>query len=143
MKKALGGLMLLSMLGLVQCGGADAGPATEFSAEDTVGDTTKPFPIIKTEARTLDLSATALTGISIDAGYAGNGTTINTPSEFTIDQCRFTAAISQVDGSALSTRVSVNTETGEVICEKVVQEREEVPPETKDCVAAFTIICVK
>ncbi len=128
-------------VGLVQCGGADAGPATSFSDDSAAESGEDGFPAFK-NAEAISLSA-APTAMAVNAGYAGNGTTIDIPSDFEIDDCRFTAAIAQVDGSALSTRVSVNTETGEVVCEKVVQEREDIPPETKDCVAAFTIICVQ
>jgi hypothetical protein len=89
----------------------------------------------------------AITGsggnVAVDAGFAGNGTVIQVPAGFTAAQCKFTAAAATIDGNAISTQVSINHETGEVICEKVVQERTEIPPEVKDCAASYTIICVK
>ncbi len=80
--------------------------------------------------------------VAVDAGFAGNNTTIATPSGFTIDECKFTAAVAMVQGSAISTSVTVDSTTGDVTCEKVVQERSNVPAETQDCVASYTMICV-
>ena len=77
------------------------------------------------------------------AGFAGNGTAIAIPSSYAASQCKFTASAANIEGRAISTSVSINTSTGEVVCEKVVQEREEVAPETRDCVASYTMICIR
>jgi hypothetical protein len=81
--------------------------------------------------------------VAVDAGFAGDGSVIQIPSGFTAAQCKFTASAATVDGSAISTQVSINRETGEVICEKVVQPRVEIPPEVQGCTASYTIVCVK
>jgi hypothetical protein len=81
--------------------------------------------------------------VAVDAGYAGNGAVIAIPAGFTAAQCRFTAAPAVIDGRATSIQASINRDTGEVTCEKVVQERPEIPPEFQDCTASFTVICVK
>lgn len=81
--------------------------------------------------------------VAVDAGYAGNGTVIQIPAGFTASQCKFTAAPALIDGKASSIQASINRETGEVTCEKVVQERVEIPPEFQDCTASYTVICVK
>lgn len=143
MRKILGGLMLLgSVLGLVQCGGADAGPTSEDIHDSSSGSVVGEG--IKADSVSSISSSIEYPGVvAVDAGFAGNGTTIAVPDGFTADQCRFTAAASNVAGSSISTTVSINSTTGEVICQKVVQEREEVPPETQDCVAAYTVTCVK
>ena len=81
--------------------------------------------------------------VAVDAGFAGDGVFIQIPSGFTAAQCRFTASPATIDGSAISTQAGINDETGEVICEKVVQERPEVPPQFQSCTASYTVICVK
>jgi hypothetical protein len=81
--------------------------------------------------------------VAVDAGFAGDGTVIQIPAGFTAAQCKFTASAATIDGSAISTQVSINRETGEVICEKVVQPRVEIPPEVQSCTASYTIVCVK
>lgn len=81
--------------------------------------------------------------VAVDAGYAGNGTVIQIPAGFTAAQCKFTAAPALIDGKASSIQASIDRATGEVTCEKVVQERVEIPPEFQDCTASYTIICVK
>lgn len=137
MRKLLAFLFCAAMIS-VQCGGVDVGPADGLeSAEE--GGSPEIAPATKSVAQTVTPPAS----VGVDAGFASNGTTVDIPAGFTLDQCRFTAAAANIDGNALSTRVSINSETGEVLCEKVVQERTEVPPETKDCVASFTVICVR
>ncbi len=90
---------------------------------------------------------TAITGaggnVAVDAGFAGDGSVIQIPAGFTAAQCKFTASAATIDGAAISTQVSINRETGEVICEKVVQPRIEIPPEVQSCSASYTIVCVK
>ncbi len=81
--------------------------------------------------------------VAVDAGFATNGTIIAIPTGFTADQCRFTAAVATIDGNAISVSASINDETGEVICEKVVQDRPEIPAQTRDCTASYTILCTK
>jgi len=81
--------------------------------------------------------------IAVDAGFAGDGTVIQIPAGFTASQCKFTASPATIDGNAISTQASINRETGEIICEKVVQPRVEIPPEVQSCTASYTIICVK
>lgn len=81
--------------------------------------------------------------VAVDAGFAGDGTFIQIPAGFVAAQCKFTAAAATIDGRAISTQVSINRETGEVICEKVVQDRVEIPPEVQSCTASYTIVCVK
>ncbi|HSA58265.1 MAG TPA: hypothetical protein VLJ37_01095 [bacterium] len=81
--------------------------------------------------------------VAVDAGFAGDGSFIQIPAGFSSAQCKFTAAAATIDGNAISTQVSINRETGEVICEKVVQPRVEIPPEVQGCTASYTIVCVK
>lgn len=81
--------------------------------------------------------------VAVDAGFAGDGSIIQIPAGFSAAQCKFTAAAATIDGAAISTQVSINRETGEVICEKVVQPRSEIPPEIQSCTASYTIVCVK
>lgn len=81
--------------------------------------------------------------VAVDAGFAGDGTFIQIPAGFSASQCKFTAAAATIDGDAISIQVSINRETGEVVCEKVVQERTEIPPEVQGCTASYTVICVK
>jgi hypothetical protein len=81
--------------------------------------------------------------VAVDAGFAGDGSVIQIPAGFTAAQCKFTASAATIDGSAISTQVSINRATGEVICEKVVQPRVEIPPEVQGCTASYTIVCVK
>lgn len=128
-------LILLASLALVHCnsGGADLGIDNASGSSDT-------------EVQT-DFKDTAVTGsngnVAVDAGFASDGTIIAIPSGFTPDQCRFTAAIANVDGDAISVSASINTQTGQVVCKKVVQDRDTVPPEFVGCVASYTIICTK
>lgn len=133
--------LAVGMLFLTRCGGVDTGPAGDAFAEEA-GSADDLVPTIK-EAAISAGSDTVNPIVAVDAGFAGNGTTIGIPTGFTASQCKFTAAAANVSGSAISTSVSINTTTGTVRCEKVVQEREEVPPETKDCVASYTVICVR
>jgi outer membrane protein assembly factor BamB len=136
MSRALTWVVVLSGFLLLRCGGevggAQDGPAPEGE------ETTHSIPKVKNEAIISSDGNTA-----VDAGFAGNGTAISIPTGFVASQCKFTAAAANIDGSAISTSVSINTTTGEVICEKVVQEREEIPPETQDCVASYTVVCTK
>jgi hypothetical protein len=91
-----------------------------------------------------DAAITGASGnIAVDAGFAGDGAIIHIPAGFTSAQCKFTASPSIIDGNAISTEASINRDTGEIICEKVVQERVEIPPEIQACTASYTIICVK
>lgn len=127
----------LAGLFLVQCGGSESVSGNQAFAQTQEGES-EITPTIKAES---------ITGgggnVAVDAGFAGNGTTIAIPANFTAAQCKFTAAVANIDGSSISTNVSINTTTGQVTCQKVVQEREEVPPETRDCVASYTVVCVK
>jgi len=118
---------------LVSCGGADVGAAESNTTGVTFDD---PAALIQPPPITG-------TSVGVNAGYAGNGVTLDIPSGFDISQCRFTAALATMDGKAISAQVTVNQNTGLVKCTKVVQEREEVPPETKDCAASFTVLCTK
>lgn len=133
---SLGFAILFAFL-LVHCGGEIGGNGNEVFAEEDDG-ASDGAPKIKSES-----IAGAGGDVAVDAGFASNGTAISIPTGFTASQCKFTAAAANIDGSAISTTVSINTTTGEVVCEKVVQTREEIPPETKDCVASYTVICTK
>ena len=85
--------------------------------------------------------------VAIDAGYASDGTAIPVPEGFTMENCRFTAAVSSVEGSVISSTASVDTTSSDdqafIYCKKVVQERAEIPAETKSCSASFTMLCVQ
>lgn len=129
------GLVVLSLTFLANCGGE---VTTTAFAQEAGADGT-----VETGFKNAAITVTPPTSVAVDAGFAGNGTVISLPTGFTADQCKFTAAAASIDGGAISTSVSINHETGEVICEKIVQERIEIPPETKDCVASYTVICVK
>ena len=127
-------IILLSLTSL-HCGGGGSG-TTAFAEE------TENSSEITGETKGVSISG-AGGNVAVDAGFAGNGTTISIPTGFTAAQCKFTASPSLIEGSAISISASINTTTGEVVCKKVVRERTEVPPETKGCVASYTIICVK
>ena len=81
--------------------------------------------------------------IAVDADFAGDGTTVGIPAGFSPDECAFTASVATVDGKAISVYASINQETGQVICKKVVQNRVEIPPETQSCTASYLMICLK
>ncbi len=132
-------LVVLAALTLVRCGGAEGSSAGGMPAADDPEDLA---PVVKSAAITAGSTDGQKAVVAVDAGFAGNGTTIDIPTGFVASECKFTAAAANVSGSAISTSVSINSTTGEVVCEKVVQERVEVPPETQDCVASYTIICV-
>ena len=130
---------------LIQCGGADVMPGENLAGGEIQGspqgnaeDLIPLIPKIKNDSIT-----NANDDIVVDAGFAGNGTAIAIPSSYAASQCKFTASAANIEGRAISTSVSINTSTGEVVCEKVVQEREEVAPETRDCVASYTMICIR
>ena len=140
MKGLYGVLFIFSVFCLIQCGsGADATGDDAF-AEQGLSDLN---PIVKNEARIVD----NVNSMAVDAGFASNGVAIAIPTGFDISQCKFTAAASNIDANAISTYVSIDsvssTTSATVICRKVVQEREETPPETGDCVASYTMICFK
>lgn len=128
------GLVVVALLFFVQCGGDTTTNAfaQESGSDETVDVAYKSAAIFSTDGN-----------VGIDAGFASNGTAISIPAGFTAEQCKFTAAAANIAGEAISTSVSINNETGEVVCEKLVQERVEVPAETRDCVASYTVICVK
>ncbi len=132
------GLVSLGGLFLVQCGGSDVGPERQLMAQETsqVGSSTDLSPVTKADS-------IGGTTVAVDAGFASDGSSIAIPTGFTVTQCKFTAAAANIDGSALSTTVSINSTTGQVVCKKVVQEREEVPATSKSCAASYTVICVK
>jgi len=128
------GVIAVSLMFFVHCGGevTTTAFAQDAGQEGAVDVSYKDAAITSADGN-----------VGVDAGFAGNGTTIEIPTGFTAAQCKFTAAAANLDGSAISTSVSINHETGEVICQKLVQERVEIPPETVDCVASYTVICVK
>ncbi len=143
MKKILPLVAVLALF-LMNCGGgADAG-ASENSATgggvtvgapaaiETKDPITAPNPPI----------TTAVSGIGINAGYASDGDALVIPTGFIASQCRFTAALATMQGSAISAQASVD-DNGKVICKEVTQERVEIPPVTKGCVVSFVVLCVK
>lgn len=131
-------IVVMAALGLIHCGGAEVSDAQVQAQDGTVSDSQQIAGGVK------DAAITGAGGnIAVDAGFASDGTTINIPTGFTASQCKLTAAAATIEGSAISTRVSIDQTTGEVVCEKVVQERTEIPPEVKGCVASYTIICTK
>ena len=137
MKRLFIALMFVSLF-LIQCGGGVDGSGSSAFAGNP-GTANNLVPEIKNTALTVN----GVADVAFDAGFAGNGTIIAIPDGFDATDCKLTAAAANIEGKAISTSVSINSTTGEVICEKVVQEREELPPETKDCVASYTIICAK
>ena len=131
-------LAVICALFLVHCGG-DA--TTSAFAQDAGGDLGGGSEVAS------GFKDAAITGaggnIAVDAGFAANNTVIAIPSGFTASQCKFTSALATLDGKSISAQASIDHDTGRVICEKVVQERVEIPPEVKDCTASYTIICTK
>lgn len=133
--RSLLALIFISLMFLIHCGGEVTTPAFAEEGGDDGGTV---------EAEFKDAAITGAGGdVAVDAGFAGNGTTIQIPAGFDVTQCKFTAAAATIDGSAISTNVSINHDTGAIVCQKIVQERVEIPPETKDCVASYTVICTK
>lgn len=128
-------LLGLAFLFCVHCGGESVAPVTDVQAAEAGS-------LGGAKAITISNSVTGNT-VAADAGFAADGSIVDIPDGFDADDCRFTAAVANLDGSALSTRVSINSTTGEVLCQKVVQERTEIPPATRDCVASYTMICVR
>ena len=134
MKSYFGLLALVSLI-FVNCGGALSGSEGEAIAQ--AGDTnSEEIQVTQKEDAISNTGAT----VSVDAGFASDGTTITPPAGF---QCKFTAAAANIDGSAISVSVSINQTTGAVTCKKVIQDRIEVPATTKGCVASYTMLCVK
>lgn len=133
-------LCLMSLVILVQCGGEATGTAFAQEGAETDDGT-------EVSSGVFDIKGVAITGaggdVAVDSGYAANGTILSVPAGFTAAQCKFTASLAVLDGSALSAQVSVDNATGEIVCQKIVQEREQVPAEVKDCTAAFMIVCAK
>ena len=132
-------LVLFVSLSGLQCGGGERSrESTAFAqAVDTL-DQGLVDPVIR------DIAIVDTSGnVAVDAGFAADGTVVSFPVGFGNAQCKVTAAPALIDGSAISIQASINETTGEVICEKVVQERVDVPAETKGCVASYTILCVK
>lgn len=133
--KAWSVMILLVLVGCGSEAGFDAlaQPAEgDSEASGTIGGGVKDAAI-----------ASADGSVAVDAGFAGDGTFIAIPAGFTAAQCKFTAAPATIDGNATSIQALINRETGEVLCEKVVQERTEVPSEIQSCTASYTVICVK
>jgi hypothetical protein len=132
--KSMAMILLATMIGLWGCGGEAVTPAQAAGTDDD-------FDIA---GGVKDASIAGAGGnVAVDAGFAGDGTVIQIPAGFTSAQCKFTASAATIDGNAISTQASINRETGEVICEKVVQPRVEIPPEVQSCTASYTIVCVK
>lgn len=131
-------LLGLAVPFLVQCGGSDVGSERQAIAQESsqAVNTTDLSPVIKADSITG-------TTVAVDAGFASDGSSISIPSGFTATQCKFTAAAANIDGRALSTAVSINSTTGQVVCKKVVQDREEIPATSQSCAASYTVICVK
>ena len=139
-------LVVVSSFFLIHCGNE--------TGVSVIADEVQPEGQIETSQKGVVSSVPLIVGtsgktsaIAVDAGFIGNGDTVNIPTGFTVAQCKFTAAATSIDGAAISTYVSVDTTSSTtavtVICRKVVQERKEVPAETQDCVASYTVICVK
>lgn len=134
-------LLFVATFFLLQCGGTGGLATGEGNSEANAQNSQESEPGDLTPSIKSDAITGAGGKVAVDAGFAGDGTTIEIPANFTASQCKFTAAAANISGSAISTSVSINSTTGEVICKKVVQEREEVPAETKGCVASYTVIC--
>lgn len=135
--KSMAMIFMTAMIGVWGCGGESVSPVQGADAA-TIDDGSDISGGVK------DSSIAGAGGnIAVDAGFAGDGTVIQIPAGFTAAQCKFTASAATVDGNAISTQVSINRETGEVICEKIVQPRVEIPPEVQSCTASYTIVCVK
>ncbi len=128
-------MILISAFVLSHCGGEGPSPANASAGEeDSTGVEGVP-----------EFKDAAITGgnVAVDAGYASDGVTVVIPTGFDPSQCKFTAALANIDGSAISTSVSIDSVTGQVTCKKVVQERVEIPAEEQGCVASYTVICVQ
>ncbi len=144
MRNPIGKELPLLFLGIIfwsACGATVQAQAVDSFTETEAGSVIVP----ETKADSITAGGTGKVAmVAVDAGFAGGGSTIPIPTGgFTAADCKFTAAVANVQGSALSTSVSINKTTGEVVSQKVVQERVEVPPTTKNCVASYTVICVK
>lgn len=88
------------------------------------------------------LAVTSQTGnVIADLGFAHDGTSVGLPAGIPVDRCRLTAALTNVDGSAISTTASISAD-GLITCKKLVQERDGVLPVTKGCVASYFMICL-
>ena len=81
--------------------------------------------------------------VAADAGFIEDGGAIAIPTGFTAAQCEFTAALANVSGSTISSRVAVNTTTGVVTCRSVVQQSSQSQPTEASCTASYTIICAQ
>ena len=138
-------MSFLSLL-FLHCGAGEGSAETTAFADETKEKVFEEGSIIS-DGKDVAISAGSTNGqkavMAVDAGFAGDGTVVNIPTGFTASQCKFTAAPANIEGSAISTSASINSSTGEVVCQKVVQERTNVPPETKSCVASYTILCIK
>ena len=130
-------LFLFSVL-LWGCGGIS-------SAQDIPPDDAEAASTIQPTIKSTALTGGGTGNVAVDTGFASNGSVIAIPTGkgFTISDCKISVALASVEGSSLSTSVGVNQTTGAVVCKKLVQERTEVPPETKDCVVSYTLICLK
>lgn len=130
------GMICLSLVFLIHCGGEATSTA---HAEEVDSD-------FQTEVAS-GFKDAAITGaggnVAVDAGFAADGTVIALPAGFTAGQCKLTAALATLDGSSISAQVSIDHDTGRVVCQKVVQERVEIPPEVKGCTASYIIVCAK
>ncbi|MBI2068081.1 MAG: hypothetical protein HYT77_08745 [Deltaproteobacteria bacterium] len=129
---------LLFVVLIASCGGAEE----EFALSSSLDE-----PVDEEEFSPSDTLKSAVTNtgatVAAEAGYITDGATITIPEGFAASQCVFTAALANVSGSAISSRATVNPTTGQVTCRSVVQEREEVQPTEKSCVASYTVICAK
>ncbi len=131
-------LLLLMLPWLVSCGGAESDlDLTSPVLTSPVEEQDQNSPVVKA-------TVTNTAGdVAADAGFIADGDSIEIPTGFVASQCVFTAGLSSVSGSALSSRVSVNTSTGEVTCKAVTQDGEGVQPTEKGCTASYTVICAK
>ena len=133
-------LLLMATASLGGCGGEGI---SEAQGEDSgFEDASGPASDLPGGAKDAAIAG-AGGNVAVDAGFAGDGSVIQIPAGFSAAQCKFTASAATIDGAAISTQVSINRETGEVICEKVVQPRVEIPPEVQGCTASYTVVCVK
>lgn len=144
------GVVVLAFSFFLGCSEAAGTPGSDPGAANggESGDSTGPADSTDSEAQPIVTGATkgeALSDrngvVAVDAGFAADGVKIDIPAGFLSTECKFTAAIAQVSGSAISTSVSVSS-AGLVSCKKLVQERENVPPTTEGCTASYTVVCV-
>jgi hypothetical protein len=127
-------LLLVSAFLLIQCGG------TEAASGGSDGGSGFP-PQAKSVAVTSNGNAAA---VAVDAGFSSDGAFIDIPTGFTASQCNFTASPIIVEGDSISTSASINSLTGEVVCQEVINgSGTNQPATTVGCPVSYTVVCIQ